>query len=122
MNGTNVAFVKDLAGRFSGLAELLKEHARDNSGEILPHVFFGDLTRYVLSLHTAAAGAGESGSRRELREILNLLEGAFSAGDPSLQELIAVSFLENLPDPGEDGSQIRSLLGKALSAELSRMG
>jgi hypothetical protein len=115
------AFVKAMVERFQGLDALLKEHVDDNFGQILPHVFFGDLTRYVLMLLASSAGGGLQ-PRRELRDILDFLEESFFAGDKELQELISVSFLENLPRPDEEGSQIRSMLGSALSAELRRMG
>src|SRR5687767_5332264 len=104
MNGST-AFVKAMVGRFEGLAPLLKEHVTDNLGEILPHVFFGDLTRYILALVATVSSGGGLEPRRELRDILDFLEESFSTGNQELQVLIGTSFLENLPRPGEEGSQ-----------------
>jgi hypothetical protein len=39
---TSAAFVEWLVGRHSDLASILGEHLRGN-GELLPHVFFGDV-------------------------------------------------------------------------------
>lgn len=121
MNGA-IAFVKAMVGRFEALAPLLKEHITDNMGEVLPHVFFGDLTRYVIALVATVNSGGGLEPRRELRDILDFLEQSFSTGDQELRELIGASFLENLPRPGEEGSEVRSMLGTGLSAELRRMG
>jgi hypothetical protein len=99
---------------------MLDEHLKDNLGEILPHVFFGDLTRYVVSL-CCAAGSGSASSieHRELDDILDMLEAEYAKGDDELQELISVSFLEHLPRPGERGSEIRNMLGRRLSEQLA---
>jgi hypothetical protein len=114
------AFVKGIVERFPKLSPLLQEHLHDNRGELLPHLFFGDLTRYVVALVTS--GDNQLEARRELRELLAFLEESFASGDSELCELISVSFLENLPYPWEDGSQLRSMLGPTLSTELSRKG
>jgi hypothetical protein len=46
----------------------------------------------------------------------------FAAGDEEIAELMAVSFLENLPRPGEPDHEVRELLGPRLRSELDRMG
>jgi hypothetical protein len=67
----------------------LESHLQDNSGEVLPHVLFGDLTRFVLA------------ARREDRQdvvvrALTFLETALAEGDREVKELVAVSFVENI--------------------------
>lgn len=111
------AFVGSMVARFPGLSALLEEHIKDNHGEMLPHVFFGEVTRYILSLLLAASGGGLS-PRRELRDILTYLEEAYAAGDEELRELISVSFLENLPRPGEAGAEVREMVGPNLRRQL----
>ena len=106
-----VALVRALVARFPSLRPLLEEHV-DYYDEILPHVFFGELTPHLVSLLPAAGS--------ELRDILALLEETY-ASDPQLQELISVSFLENLPAPDESGAAIRDMLGPALTKQLARM-
>jgi hypothetical protein len=112
--------VNMMGARFSPLGALLEEHLRDNKGEVLPHVFFGDATRYILSLVGSSKKAGLS-PRRELRDILAYLEEPYSGGDSEVQELISASFLENLPRIDEAVSQIRQMLGPNLRRKLAGM-
>ena len=121
MSDPTIWFVKALAKRFPSLNSLLDEHIEDNFGETLPHVFFGDVTRHAVSLFRRVEMGGDLGARKELRELLDVLEESFVAGDEPLRELIAASFLENLPARGEDGAQIRSMLGTTLSQQLGFM-
>jgi hypothetical protein len=114
-----IAFVNATVVHFPKLRPILEEHMRDNFGETLPHLFFGDLTQYVQSLPALLGGEG---ARSELREILGYLEDVYSRGDDELCELIAVSFLENLPRPGEPGSYIRDMVGPKLRTQLEMIG
>ncbi|HSR68677.1 MAG TPA: hypothetical protein VLU25_12130 [Acidobacteriota bacterium] len=116
LSAETVAFVGALVYRFPALLPVLEEHLQDQDGEVLSHVFFGDLTRWIV-------GRLETAGRKDriLREILDFMEHAFGRGEGEVQELIAVSFLENLPSPGEPGSEIRSLLGPLLQEQLKRM-
>ena len=120
MSERTIAFVRSLVERFPTLSSMFDEHVKDN-GEILPHIFFGDLTRYVVSLLLSGAGVAR---RRELEDILRTLEKAYaSVGDEDeLQELISVSFLEHLPRPGDEGSEVRSMVGPRLSQQLKLIG
>src|SRR5882724_7900564 len=111
MSERGISFVTLIATRFPGLAAVLSEHIKENFGEVLPHVFFGDLARYVVSLVLATNSGGGLAPRRELHEILNLLEETFVSGEEGLRELIAGSFLENLPRPDEEGSKVLAMLG-----------
>jgi hypothetical protein len=122
MSERTISFVRSIAARFPRLAPLLEEHIEDNSSEVLPHLFFGDLTRYVLSLLAAATGENEFAPRLELRKILEFLEETYASNDQELQELISASFLENLPRPGEEGWQIREMVGPRLSTQLRAIG
>lgn len=65
------------------------EHLQDNDGELLPHVLFGDLTRFY-------AGAKERGDHDLARRCLLFLEKAIISSDRAVEELVAVSFVENL--------------------------
>jgi hypothetical protein len=114
------AFVRSLVQRFQSLAPLLEEHLADNFGELLPHVFLGDVVRWVLVLRTTAQGSLTA--QREVREFLSLLEDAYASGNEEIQELLSVSFLENLPRPDEDGAEIRTQLGPSLTKQLRIIG
>jgi hypothetical protein len=115
-------FSSDLANRFPSLGAVLAEHMKDNFGAILPHVFFGDVTRWLVGLVTVANTAEALRNRKELTSALGYLENAYNSGDEELQELISVSFLENLPRPGERGAEIRQMVGPSLSGQLKRIG
>lgn len=105
-------FVAELVAEHDGLEPLLEEHKEDN-GEVLPHVFFGDLTQWVVDQHLSA-----DADPTELVPLLTHLERGMADGTDEVKELIAVSFVENLPYPDEDGADIVDRLGPALTAEL----
>jgi len=107
----NEDFIRAMVARFPGLRPLLNEHRQDQDGELLPHLFFADLTRYLLSLLSDESNVCAG---RDLREMLDYLDDAYGNG-ALLQELISVSFLENLQ--GED-PQMRLLLGPNLKRQM----
>jgi len=74
-----------LCREFSGAVE---EHRSDND-EILPHVLYGDLTRFVVA-------AAEEGHDELVRRVLAFLEDELAHGDEMVQNLVAVSFVENV--------------------------
>ena len=114
-------WVRSMVARFPVLSALLGDHLKDYDGELLPHVFFGDVTRYIISL-TIEASRGGLSSARQLHDILDFLEEGFSSDDEQLQELLSVSFLENLPRRGEPGVHIRQMVGPNLSRQLRMIG
>lgn len=125
MSEAAIDFIERLVGRYPILKPIFDEHVSDNFGEVLPHLFFGDLTRYTVSrfldVDSEAVPQGlEAGP--ELRRLLNDIEDTYSDGDEEIQELISASFLENLPRPGEQASGLRAWLGPELSAQLRVIG
>jgi len=80
---TTIAFCRKLAEQVPEAEAILQEHL-DDYDELLPNVFFGDLTRYVLS-----DGPGRL-------KLVEFLEQNFHRLSPEIEELIAVSFVENL--------------------------
>lgn len=113
MRASEVAFVGALVHRFMSLEPLLQEHLDDYDG-LLPHVFLGDVTRWIVT----SASEGSS----EVTDVLGFFEWSFARGGEHEQELIAVSFLENLPSPGDPGAEVRSQLGPALTRQLEQIG
>lgn len=88
---------------------LLDEHLEDNDGELLPHVLFGEVTRWV--------GDNASARPAAIRVVLDLLESAWYTGEESVREVIALSFLEYLtPD-----EVVARQLGPRLSTEAARL-
>jgi len=100
------------------LVTTMSEHVRDND-EVLPHVFFGDLTRYV---HSEVA----HGRSDTVRRILIVLEMAVASQDQRTRDLVGVSFLENLQSDPTVFSALSALAGpemkSALALERARRG
>ena len=67
---------------------VLDEHVADFD-EVLPHVLFGDLTRFVLAAH-------ERGDTALVSRSLEWLDRALRGGDERVQNVVAVSFVENV--------------------------
>ena len=124
MSETTIDFIERLVVRYPGLKPLFDEHVSDNFGEVLPHLFFGDLTRYALALFADVQERTDvdTQAESELRRLLNDLEDAYADAQEEIQELISVSFLENLPRPGEARSGVRTWLGPELSTQLDVIG
>lgn len=100
---TTHGFCERLAAEFPSLFTILGEHIRDYD-EILPNVFLADVTRHLLSHGTHREG------------IVRFLDDSFDSLGPDVQELIAVSFVENIESEqdlerlleGVDAPQLRS--------------
>jgi hypothetical protein len=99
------AFIEWLVARHSDLAAIRNEHLRDY-GELLPHVLFGDVTRYAAGL--ARSGADDA----TLDGLLNDLDSALEAGrDDEVGNLIAASCVENAQGiPGDAEEPLRARL------------
>jgi hypothetical protein len=109
----NERLVRLLAERSSELRTLLDEHTAANHGELLSHLYMGEVTEWLVNAHA-------DGREHDVRDVLQFLEEQFE-GDEDVRELIAVSFLENLPFPGEPQASVRALLPPALRDELQRL-
>lgn len=118
MSAATVAFVGALVYSFPALRQVLQEHLDDQEGEVLPHLFMADVERWlereVMNRPKQAAD--------EVARILAFLEDAFAAGDSEVNEVIAASFLEHLPRPGDLGSEIRTMVGPRLRKQLQIIG
>lgn len=97
------SFVRALAAEVSELRPILQEHV-EYFDELIPHVFMGEVTRWV-EKEAAAATPG-------LRSLIDRLEAAYAAGNDQIRELLTVSFLENLTV----NSPVVQLLGPRLRA------
>jgi hypothetical protein len=100
------------------LAPTLTEHIRDYD-EVLPHVFFGDVTRYVCD--ELARGRVDA-----VRSILTVLEMAVTSPDREARDLVGASFLENLESKRAVFDALSALAGpemrQALKQECNRRG
>ena len=118
---TTHTFVGDLLGQVPELQPIFNEHIEDND-ELLPHVFMGDVTRFVLSLNASSSSKGMSpvASSQTLLKILDFLEEGMRTGDDNVRELISASFLENLDQFDENYSSLKSHFGRSLLEQLEK--
>lgn len=93
--------------------EIIDEHLVDYEGELLPHVLFGDLTRFVLA-------ANERGDHDVVARSLTFLDRALRDGDPDVENLVAVSFVENNEPWDAQAWTFISTWPEALLAEAQR--
>lgn len=110
---TSKELVFELVSRVPELKPLYDEHISDFD-ELLPHLFFGDVTRYVAQ-HLRI---DDSHSLSSVVKALNVLEEGMVIGDDKAQELISVSFLENLVNHDDVLVKAQELMGPNLTKEL----
>jgi len=108
--------VRRLVAEVPALQGVWAEHLSDNYGEVLPHVLLAEITRYAIN---AALGTPED--LATARRIVSFLERNFEGGSARIKELVAVSFLENLPRDDQQGHEVWELLGPELAAEAARL-
>jgi hypothetical protein len=88
-------------------------HIYDN-GELLPHVFFGEVTRYVVQ-HVRV---GETGRSQPVGRILAFLEESMSSCDGQIRELVSASFAENLLGENDVIATLKGIVGPSLAKEI----
>ena len=118
----NHRFIDSLVSQVSELRPVLDEHIRQND-ELLPHVWMGDVTRFVVELYTDSAqktGVAKASSFHILETILRAFEAEMESGDDEVKELIGVSFLENLDPEAQYYAPLKLLMGEELSKQLAK--
>lgn len=99
------------------LRPLYDAHLQDND-EALPHVFFGDVTRYVVQLVRAIDRTHDVGPPGPLGRVLSFLEEAMMSPDTRVQELVSTSFLEGLDPTDDTYTTLMALFGPSLRREI----
>ena len=107
-----LSFIKLLLENVPELKSVYDEHI-DDYDEFLEHVLMGDVTRFAEVLYK------NDPNSECLVRLLSFLDKAFLTKDKKLQELISVSFLENLSRDDECYFGIRQLLSDVLRQKLS---
>lgn len=105
MTASTVALVGAICHRHRELLPLLDEHLQDNDGELSPHLLLSDVVRWLSALKD---------DEGRCQQIWTWLENAYADGDDDEKDLVAVSGVEMIPDPGLPGSGMRSMLGPSL--------
>lgn len=107
------ALINRLVAEVPALKAVHDVHIAAND-ELLPHVFFGDVTRFV----TGSFAPDTHEARDDALRVLAILEHAMQQPEPSVENLISVSFAENLV--GEKClPELRPVLGSRLKNELA---
>ncbi|MDL5350487.1 hypothetical protein [Microbacterium sp. zg-YB36] len=108
VNASNVALAGALFFEFPFLRPLLQESLDDNDGEVLAHLLFPDVVRWMMSPEASQAQA---------LAVWQWLETIYPRTDTAQQEVIVFSAIEMIPPPGEPGSHMRGMLGPKLRKE-----
>lgn len=117
MAASEVAFVDRLCDAFPEVARLREDHLRDQNGELLPHLFLGDVTRYAIALFESS----REPARHELTELCRFLEREYTTGTRSVRDLVALGILENMAGPPEPYWRVRTYLGPELRKTIEEM-
>lgn len=130
-NIRQVRFINNLLSQVPDLQPTYEEHLRDE-GELLPHLFLGDVTRFVVEqckkLERDRLNSGNA--EQNLTRIMSLMEegitspedgtvpmiGRLAAENESVRNLVGVSFVENLL--GTDCPSLTKYLTPAIAADL----
>jgi hypothetical protein len=107
-NASNVAAIGALIYHHPKLSPLLVEHLEDNNGQVLPHLLMGDVMRWIVE--------NLESDLQQCRSVLVWLDEAYESGNDEVRGLIVLSGVENIPDPGQPGSEIRGALSERLRA------
>ncbi|MDP5228193.1 MULTISPECIES: hypothetical protein [Arthrobacter] len=104
----NVASIGALIHEFPELTEILQESLEDNEGQVLAHLIMADVFRWM--------AAHVENDRSACQSIVNWLEREFERGPDEVKNLIIVSGVELIPDPGDTGAELRDMLGPLLKS------
>jgi len=107
--------IAELLYRVPELQSAYYEHLRDFD-ELLPHVFLGEVTRCVVQQVRSAEIAEALPARRTL----DFFEEYMAGGGREVQQLIAVSFVENLAKHDDILATLSTIIGPHLRAELGK--
>lgn len=104
-------FIKQLIDAAPGLRIVLDEHI-NYYDEFLSHVFMGDATRFIEEVYNS------NPESMTFLNLINVINEGFELGNLDVQNLILVSFLENLACNQNSSGAVKALLSTELLAEL----
>jgi hypothetical protein len=107
-----LSWIQSLISEFPGIEPVYEDHVRDFD-ELLPHLLFGDVVRWVERLY-------EAGDHSTIKAFVARMESDYPTLDPACRNLVDVSFAEDLPYPGTRGAEIALWLGPNLRREYER--
>jgi hypothetical protein len=108
--------IESLVSEVPALRDLYRDHV-DFYEEVIPHLFFGVMTEFLVQCLREARSEEPAQAKRLacVEATLAFLERAITRPDPKVQELVYVSFIEELfgVEP-EVLSQMTAMMGPAL--------
>ena len=107
-------FVDNMLQQLPSLKTVYDEHI-DKNDSLLPHVFMGDLTRFVISESENVE------SRTTLTTLMRYLDDGLRTGSDEVKELIVVSFVENLLGEVAALRSLKPLMGPRLRSEVEQI-
>jgi hypothetical protein len=110
----NTSFIEELLQKVPPLKNIYDEHLNEND-TLLPHVFMGDVTRFVI------AEAANPKRQETITSLLEYLEEGIQTGSDEVRELILVSFVENLTGETKMLQLLKALMGQTLRSEVKRI-
>ena len=102
------------------LSHLFRDHQRQYD-EMLPHVLMADVSRAALTL-AEDAQSGSASAEIALKRLVDELERGLQSGGDAVEELVVVSFLENMDDEDPRFGLLEENFGPQLRWEWSRLG
>jgi len=91
----------------------------ENDGQVLLHVLFGDLTRFLIAAYKEICNSANSEAL--FLRILDFVEEIYVHGDADVRVLVEASFLENLLQSGDDYQGIKIYLRENTFQQLKVM-
>lgn len=109
-------YIHELIEAVPRLQPLLARHV-EYFDELLSHVFMGEVSRFAVAEFARCTDDGGSGCP-DLIALLAALEQGFCDGGEDVQNLISVSFLENVAEEAVVSPEFLSLFGSVLRREI----
>ena len=100
----------ELTKRLPEFQDHYDEHLRDN-GQVLLHVLFGDLVRFVYDVFSKQANLKSINAENILRRIFAFIEDLSDSSDPVVRDLVVASFMPNLDEEHPSFPNFRALMG-----------
>lgn len=111
------SIVDYIGGEIPGFEDYYKSDLSYMKGDYAPHIVFGSLTRFFLQ-EIEKMIEGDNESKERVGRMIHIIEELVDCGSEEIEEVVFVSFLENLDQATKNHYEyIKSILGpKSLAA------
>jgi hypothetical protein len=111
----SAAFIQRLLVVAPELGPIYDEHMQSNYDELLPYLFMGDVTRFLIEV------SGERAAKFSGKKILDYFESELASGDESVDALIYLGFCENLLGEERALTILRPQMGECLATAMKKV-